>query len=184
MHLLFAWLESGPLLVNIHRAHWCTAHAQFAKQLCRLICYGCWRKLKDICSQRNLSKTPTQVAVWISAPFARQNRLLHVFVCAAKNMVKESEGRWDVPGGGWSCQSFGQHSGVWQFWICPGCSRKAVWRAAAAENGSFWMERRNVSFLPSALCTVLCSAGLQKEETLHLSPPFQSDSEKNRISTL
>ena len=26
MHLRFAWLESGPLLVNIHRAHWCTAH--------------------------------------------------------------------------------------------------------------------------------------------------------------
>ena len=26
MHLWFAWLERGPLLVNIHRAHWCTAH--------------------------------------------------------------------------------------------------------------------------------------------------------------
>ena len=26
MHLTFAWLESGPLLVNIHRVHWCIAH--------------------------------------------------------------------------------------------------------------------------------------------------------------
>ena len=25
-YLWFAWMESGPLLVNIHRAHWCTAH--------------------------------------------------------------------------------------------------------------------------------------------------------------
>ena len=37
----------------------------------------------------------------------------------------------------------------------------------------------------SPLHCARCSAlGLQKEETLHFSPPFQSDSEKNRISTL